>query len=559
MVLESLKDSQSNTGYYTYTNTSLALHNIDGKNQLVYITPREISTDNRTSNDKTYEFTHGNGVVITSSMESTELGGIVNIQNNLNIGAEENVVDINNQRIYFGLETNNMVIVDYDNMNEYDYTDANGNDVMYTYSGLAGIEVSWLDRLILGITNGELNASVLGNFTSKETIISSRNVLERAKIAIPELMYDEDPYLVISDEGTLVWVIDAYTVSDAYPYSNYVEITYEGRKQEINYIRNSCKVLIDAYDGTVSYYITDRTDPIIMAYAKIYQNIFEYQLPEGIESQLVYPKYLYDIQSEVMKIYHNTKPDVLFREDDRWDFAKYNKGVSSQSIGTYIDSYYAVVNSKNEDKIGLIELYTPNQKSNLISYMVGTVENGKNVLNLYEFDTQKNVVGPMQLEKQIAEDEVISKEIDAINLSGIRVTKELIVIPVNDTLLYVQPVYQTMLNESDNQIPALKKVIIATENKLAIGNTVCEALINLLSTDAIDFKIEDTDDIEGLIEEIIKTNNNLNDSTNVNNWELMGKDIEKLQELITKLEVLQKLEQEELLETNEDMELENTM
>ena len=197
---------------------------------------------------------------------------------------------------------------------------------------------------------------------------------------------------------------------------------------------------------------------------------------------------------------------------------------------------------KNEEnyELGLIQVYTPDGKQNIISYMVGTTDGAKNNLVLYKFSEDSNLLGSIQLEKQIEEDEIISSELETLNTTGAKVTKNMLIIPINNTLLYVEPIYQTMLNESE--IPLLKKVIVASGNKVAIGDDLNKALDNLLSQYAVDIEVENTEDIEGLIEAIIKANNNSTDSSNNKDWEMMGKDIKKLQELINSIEKIKKEE-----------------
>ena len=274
------------------------------------------------------------------------------------------------------------------------------------------------------------------------------------------MIYDDNPYTVVNKDGKIIWVLDAYTVSGNYPYSQYTTIHQNGIKQNINYIRDSVKVLVDSYDGTVSYYITDRTDPIAMAYMKLYPTLFQdidAKIPEDISEHFVYPQYLYNIQSEILKIYHNEKTDILYRANDLWDYAKYNNSKSTKSTGTTLSPYYTMLKANNEDAyLGLVQIYTPNEKQNLISYLVGKTENGNNVLKLYKFSEDSNIVGPMQLDKQIEEDKAISTELNALDVTGTKVTKKMVVVPVNNTLLYVEAIYQTMSNESD--IPILKKI-----------------------------------------------------------------------------------------------------
>ena len=374
--------------------------------------------------------------------------------------------------------------------------------------------------------------------TDDSRILINRNIIKRAKRAIPYLIYDENPYTVVTDEGKIVWVIDAYTVSNEYPYSQYTSIEHDGIKEKINYIRNSVKVIIDSYDGTMKFYVTDKTDPIAMAYRNIYSTVFEdinSEIAKDISEHFVYPQYLYNVQAKLLKIYHNVKADILYRTDDLWDFAKYNNTIVAKSSGTVLEPYYTMINKNGKNEIGLIQIYTPKTKQNLISYLVGTTDGYTNKLKLYKFSQDSNILGPMQLDNQIEQDEFISSEIKALNTTGTRVTKNMIVVPVNNTLLYVEPIYQTMLNE-ESKIPTLKKIVVASGNKVAIGNNLKEALKNLLSKDALNIEVENTDDIDGLIDAIVKANKNLSESTSNNNWELMGSDIKKLQSLIDSLE-----------------------
>ena len=533
-VIKTLEDTQTSTGYYTFRTAGIGKYKINGQNTLMYISPKEIKTSGRTYDDRTFEYTHGNGIIASSATKTNELG---------NIKYEQNSINVSNPRIYFGVENDNIVVTNANNIYEYGTTSESGIDTTYTYSGNAGINISYLDRIILAIKNFDINILASSKISAESKILLNTNILDRAEKILPDLKYDENPYMVVTDEGKLVWVIDAYTYGDSYPYSNYVEIETPTLPKEINYIRNSCKVLVDAYDGTIKYYITDRTDPIIMAYSKMYEGLFmEEEIPQDISNHFVYPQYLYDVQAKILEIYHEVKPDVLYRADDIWDRVKYNKTITTSSPGMYLPSYYALIKKDGVEQIGLMQMYTPNEKKNLTAYLVGTVENGKNKLSLNVFDSQKNVLGPMQLEKQIAEDEKISKELETLNISGTKITKDLIIIPINNTFLYVEPVYQTMLNEVNMQAPILKKVILSSENKIAIGNNLTEALQNLLSKNAIDFEIVDTETIEGLIEAIIKANANFEESTNNKDFELMGKDLETLQELIEKLEVAKEKE-----------------
>jgi uncharacterized membrane protein (UPF0182 family) len=540
-VSKTLENSQTVTGHYVYPNISIAKYNINGKNQLVYVAPREITNSGRTYNNKTYEYTHGIGEIFTSATESSQNGNIQYIQKDI-VGKDEKI-NISEPRIYFGLETKETIASNTKNKNEYDYTDENGTDQVYSYNGQAGLQLGFLDRLILGIKKGDINLAFSGEITNESKILINRDVITRAKKALPYLIYDEEPYTAVTDEGKIVWVLDAYTVSSSYPYSQYTSIEHDGTKEKINYIRNSVKVIIDSYDGTMSYYITDRNDPIAMAYRNIYPSLFkelDEKIPEDISSHFVYPEFLYNVQAKILKVYHNVKPDVLYRADDVWDIAKFNSTKSTKSTGTYMEPYYTMVKTSDGEQLGLVQIYTPDEKQNIISYLVGSNSNGNNELKLYKFSADSNIVGPMQLDKQLEEDEAISSELKSLNVTGTKLTKQMIAVPINNTILYVEPIYQTMLNESE--VPVLKKVVVASGNKVAIGDNLTKALENLLSKYAVDIEVENTDDVEGLIEAIIKANKNLTQSNENNDWEMMGKDIKKVQELIDSLEKVKEKE-----------------
>ena len=540
-VLITLENTQTSTGYYTYRSANLAKYKIGDEEQIVYLSPREITSSDRTYSNKTYEYTHGYGEIITSATKSSETGNIEYIQKN--VSGNDEVVNITEPRIYFSTDDSAIIATNTKNKQEYDYTDENGNDVTSSYDGEAGLQLGFLDRFVLAMYKGDINLAFSGEITSDSKILINRNIIERAKKALPYLMYDEDPYTVIGDDGKIYWVLDAYTISSSYPYSQYTEIEHEGGTRDINYIRNSVKVIIDAYNGTMDFYITDRTDPIAMAYRNIYPSLFadlDEEIPEDIAKHFVYPEFLYNVQAELLKIYHNVRPDVLYRSDDLWDFVRYNNLNTTRSTGTYLEPYYIMVKTDDGEELGLMQIYTQNDRQNIISYLVGTTDGGTNKLKLCTFSADSNIVSPTQLDKQIEEDEAISSELKTLETTGTRITKQMIIVPIGNTLLYVEPIYQTMINESE--IPLLKKVVVASGNKVAIGDTLQEALQNLLSNSAVDIEVENTEDIDGLIDSIIKANQNLKDSMNNSDWSMMGSDIERLQTLIDSLETMKEEE-----------------
>ena len=553
-VLDNLEETQAGTGYYTYKTAKLSNYNINGEKKLLYVSPREILSNRRTYNSKTYEYTHGYGLIFTSATDFTEDGELNYIQNNLS--GNNTPIKINKPQIYYGLETNTTVVTNTKDKKEFDYADNKGEHETQ-YEGDAGLSINFLDRLILGIKEKNINLAISNSITEESKVLINRNIIKRAKLALPDVIYDNNPYTVVDENGDIYWIIDSYTISSSYPYSTYTQIDFNGYKRDINYIRNSIKVIINAYTGEMKYYITDRTDPIAMAYRKVYPELFQdidSKIPESIQEQFIYPELLYNVQSTMLEEYHNTKADVLYRSDDTWQKPAYKNSSNNNKINT-LNAYYTMIKGADgKDQIGLIQMYTPKDKQNINAYLIGTVENGENKLNIKTLHSNTNIIGVNQLDSQIAQDENIQSEIGALTVTGSKITKNMIIVPVENTLIYIEPIYQTLLNESN--LPILKKVIVASGNKVAIGDNLQEAIGNLISQEATNIEIKSTDNKDDLIDSIIKANDNLSDSLNSNSWDLMGTDIKRLQELIGNLK---EQVEEEKNENNEDEENTNTL
>ena len=535
--LEKLNQEQSEKGYYTYVTAGIDKYTLNDNIKLVYVSPREILNNKRTYNSKTFEYTHGYGAILTSATSTTEDGDIEYLKND---ALESNY--IKTPQIYYGLKTDNAVAVGETNQKEYDYTDNKGNEFTSSYNGNSGLKLGFFDRLILGIKTQNIGLVFSGQITNNTKILINRNIIKRAKLVLPNVIYDENPYVVVNNNGEMFWVLDAYTISSNYPYSTYTNIRYDGERKTINYIRNSIKVIINCYDGSMKYYITDETDPVAMAYRKVYPNIFENintKIPEDISEKFVYPKFLYDIQASMLEEYHNTKSEVLYRGDDSWKKTSYVATHNNKTVNTTLDSYYTMVEGEN---IGLIQMYSPNGKQSLTAYLTGTVEKGKNKLKINKISSGESILGLTQLDSKISQDENMKAEIDALTVTGAKITKNIMVVPVENTIIYIEQIYQTKTNESDT--PLLKKVVVASGNKMAIGNNLEESLENLVSQEATSIDINTTEDLNGIIESIIKANKNLSNSMNSKNWELIGSDINALQGLIDTLEVQHKKDKE---------------
>lgn len=532
LVLQNLNGTLTNKGYYTYNSSKIGEYNINGENQLVYVSPREIVNKGNSYVNSTYEYTHGYGAIITSASNTNSTGNLENYQKSFN----ENILNIKEPRIYFGLQTNETIVTNSSTKQEFDYPISDGKNETNKYNGQAGLKLNFFDRIVLAISQGDTKLAFSSDVNSNSKIIINRNILKRVKAVMPYLTYDENPYLIVTDEGKMLWVIDAYTTSNYYPYSQKSSIN----GKEINYIRNSVKVLVDAYDGTVKFYITDRTDPVVMAYWKAYQGLFadlDEEIPEQVSKHFVYPEFLYNVQANVLKRYHNVQSDVLYRTDDVWDISTYSLAGASNNSVAQIQPYYTMVKTidSNQNYIGLVVPYTISGKQNITSYLVGSYQNGNACLKLYKYPDDSNVLGLVQLDTQIEQNEEIYKQISSLNVSGTKLIKNMVVVPVENKLLYVEAIYQQYINE-DEALPTLKKIVVASGNKVAIGDNLKDALTNLVSQNAIGIEIQNTDDVEGLIELIIKANKNLEQSTTNGDWEQVGKDMDRLQNLIDKLE-----------------------
>lgn len=553
IIKQALEQNQEDSLYYSYNNSRLSIYDVNGKPTLAYLTPREVITHNRTYNNLTYEYTHGYSVVL-SSASKLDKNGYPEILN------ENSSNFVTEPRIYFGRQTNSDIIVNSDYGKEYDYLNSATQKKENTYDGDAGVKLGFLDRLVVGIRDNNLKIAFSGYINENSKIITNRNIIERVETIMPNLIYDE-PYMVVTDSGKLVWVIDAYTTSKEYPYSQFEN--YKGEK--INYIRNSVKVLVDSYNGTTNFYIMDETDPIIQSYKNMYPSLFaktSADIPSDISKHFTYPELLYSMQSDMINLYHGASEDVLYRGDNVWQISSENSKKNSK-----ISPYFTLVNTIDsaEPELGLMVTYNKAGKQSTTAYLVGTVENGENQLTLYKFDSNTSIAGISQVNNQIDQDEIISKELENLNTTGTKLIREMEIVPLENTLLYIERVYQVMLND-DEAIPTLKKVIVASGNVLAMGNNLDEAISNLYTDYSIELDLYDAEDMDSLIDSIIKANNNLKESMNSNNFEMIGKDLTSLENLIEQLEVLQKKNKENNNDTlkldifnNEDEESENTV
>jgi hypothetical protein len=312
--------------------------------------------------------------------------------------------------------------------------------------------------------------------TPKSRLMFRRQIDERVRAVFPFVYYDPDPYLVISD-GNLYWMWDAYTVSRRYPYSQPYPIAPDA---EVNYMRNALKIVIDAYSGTVDYYIADPTDPMIRTYAKIFPGVFKplSDMPPGLRAHIRYPELLFATQTDVLRTYHMNDPQVFYIRGDLWDIP--NEIFGTENLEQPIEAYYVVMKLPEESNevFLLMRPFTPHNKSNMVAWMAakcGPENYGKIIL--YEFPKDKLIYGPAQIESRINQDPIISAQLTLWNQAGSRVYRgNQLVIPIEKSIVYVKPLY---LQSETSKIPELKRVVVSYGNQVAMEQTLDAALIRI--------------------------------------------------------------------------------
>lgn len=528
--LENNTDNKEKKSLYKYGNPNL----VKNGNAYDYLTTREIDDKDKTLTNKIYKYTHGNFGILTSSSKVNKNGYLLNVSEKFE-GQELNGTKIKEPRLYYGENTNSNAIVNAKDIKEYDYPTSTLTNKENNYNGKGGIKLSLLERIALAITKGSTELVFNNNIVENTKVLLNRQIIERAKKILPNIRYDKDPYLVTKDDGGLAWVIDGYTVTSRYPYSQKVSIEADkGGKERINFIRNSVKVVIDAYNGTVDFYVTDTTDPFISTIMKTYPTLFKNynELSENIKKQMRYPQYLFDIQAKVLTTYHNSDVDNIYRADDRWEVAEVSGSGTRSST-----SMYTLLKKGDELKPAIITTYTPEKRKNIVSYLVGQKENGANKLTMYRYN-EKSELSLSFIDTQIEKDEKVQKEMRELTTLGTELKTVRILLPYEDTTLYIKSIYQVFLNE--DSVPVLKKVIVANKGKVGIGNTLKEAMQRMLTENAIDIDVRDLANEDELKDAIIKQNKTLKDVMKQGDFEYTGKDIQRLIKLVDQLEEVSK-------------------
>ncbi|MTJ11005.1 UPF0182 family protein [Anabaena sp. UHCC 0204] len=434
-------------------------------------------------------YTHGYGFTL-SPVNTVAIGGLPEYfvkdisQNgsalNTSSPAIRESIPIGKPRIYYG-EISNTHVMTGTKVKELDYP--SGSDNVYnTYDGLGGIKLNSLwKRWLFSIYLKDWRMVFTRDFLPDTKVLFRRNINERIRAIAPFLKFDSDPYLVAADahvdnknqqfpgqENFLYWIVDAYTTSDRYPYS-------DTGTDDINYIRNSVKVVIDAYNGTVKFYIADPSDPLIISWSKIFPQMFQtmQELPPNLRSHIRYPVDFFKIQSERLMIYHMTDPQVFYNREDQWQIPNEIYGDETRQV----EPYYLITSLPNVpfEEFILLLPYTPKQRTNLIAWLAARSD-GENYgkLLLYNFPKERLIYGQEQIEARINQDPVISQQISLWNRQGSRVIQgNLLVIPIEQSLLYVEPIY---LEATQNSLPTLVRVVVAYENRIVMAQTLEQAL-----------------------------------------------------------------------------------
>ncbi len=530
--------------YYEFFGVDIDRYYLNGNYQQVMISARELNNKKLASEAQTWvnerlTFTHGYGAVVTP-VNRVEADGLPHLSIKDIPPVSSVDLHISRPEIYYGERVENYVIVNTENR-EFDYP--KGNENVYThYQGTGGVPISsLLCRLLFTIQFRDVNILLTGSFTSESRIMLYRNVVDRAMKVAPFLVYDRDPYIVISDDGRLYWIQDAYTVSSHFPYSR-------PYNKMFNYIRNSVKIIVDAYNGDIDFYIVEPEDPIIRVYQNIFPGLFKNidEMPDDLRRHLRYPVDLFKVQAEMYSTYHMQNPDVFYNKEDYWNIP--NEIYATEEI--VLEPYYLIAKLPGFEKeeFILITPFTPTNKNNMIAWLAARndgEEYGK--MLVYKFPKDKLIYGPMQLEALIDQDSEISQQITLWSQSGSTVIRgNLLAIPIEDSVLYAEPLY---LRAEKGEIPQLRRVIVSDGVNLTMDTNLERALRRLFDRpvdEKSEIMLQEGVTLNDFIKNAIKYYMEAKDASREGNWALYGQRLNQLEET---LEILKDfVEQDELQE-----------
>jgi uncharacterized membrane protein (UPF0182 family) len=457
--------------YYDFVSVDDDRYWIDEKYRQVLLSPRELnvaSLPTRTFINEHLTFTHGMGLTMSPVNQVTSEGLPVLFVKDLPPVSTVSL-KITRPQIYYGELANEYVFV-HTRQREFDHPSGEKN-VYATYTGTGGVPVgNLLRRAILATRFGSSKILLSGDITNESRVLYYRTVLDRARRALPFLRFDSDPYLVIAADGTLKWLADGYTASDGYPYAQRLG-------DGTTYMRNSVKLVIDAYNGSLTAYVSAPTDPLIRTWSRIYPGIFVPldRMPADLRAHIRYPDYIYRVQTTLYTAYHMDAPDDFYQREDQWQIP-----VATESERTVPFMRHIIMRLPEESKAEFIYMvpFTPRGKDNLAAWMVARNDGeayGK--LRVYRLSRQSLVYGPKQIENRINQDTEISRQVSLWDQRGSKVIRgDLLVIPIEKSLLYVQPLY---LQAEGGRIPELKRVVVAHQNQVVMGETLDDALTQI--------------------------------------------------------------------------------
>jgi len=480
---DTLKQVQAIRTYYDFSDVDVDRYSAGGKTRQMMIAPREIDDSKLPGRNWINErliYTHGYGVTMNTANGFTPEGLPQFVLSNMPVEPATPDIKVTRPEIYFGELTDRYVYVK-TKQNEFDYPQGDSNNYT-TYQGNGGIRIGGsLRRLLLAAAVGDVSKLPFSDAVNSESrLLINRNIRAMVDGVAPFLKYDNDPYIVVSNDGRLFWMIDAYTTSQNYPYSTHHDVA----GSSLNYIRNSVKVVIDAYEGAIRFYVFDSQDPILAAYRGVFPGLFQEasQMPADIRAHVRYPETMIRTQGEVFGLYHSQNPKVVFQREDVWNVAKQismNQEGKKEQIP--IDPYFVLMQLPGEqlkNEFVLILPFTPSNRNNMIGWMAGRSD-GENYgkLIVYNFPKSRLVDGPIQIEARIDQNAQLSGQLTLWDQQGSRVIRgHLLVIPIGRSLVFVEPIF---LRAVQSPMPELRLVVLATQDKLAYGTTFSEALNNL--------------------------------------------------------------------------------
>jgi len=545
-LLSTFSQIQEIRTYYEFASVDNDRYTIDGEVRQIMLSPRELasgSLPNQNWINERLTFTHGYGVAGGPVNLVTPEGLPVLFVKDLPPKSEVKELAIIRPEIYYGEILNDYVITKTESK-EFDYPKGEEN-VYTTYAGKGGVELnSPFRRLFYAFRFGSLKMLLSGDINAQSRILYHRNIKDRVAKIAPFLSYDKDPYLVVAG-GKLYWITDAYTSTDRYPYSQ--PLVFNGDK--VNYVRNSVKVVVDAYDGAVNFYQADPDDPIIKTYAKIFPKVFHplSEIPAELIPHLRYPEDIFSLQTAVYTTYHMDDPQIFYNKEDQWEIPELAKEGESETgiAGSVMTPRHMIMKLPGEKKEEYILMlpFTPRAKDNLSAWMVARNDGeqyGK--LVVYRFPKDKLIFGPKQIIGRINQDAEVSREITLWDQRGSQVIQgPLLVIPIEESLLYVRPLY---LKADTGKIPELKRVIVAYENKIAMEETLEAGLAKIfgMKTDQAKLIKEPSTAVmpvdvgaENLLQLASEAYDSALRAQRDGDWTRYGEEIKKLGEILNKL------------------------